>query len=50
MSTLSEGTWKPDKDTERDVAEAKAQTTNAYRFSSQIPGRDGNKKLANQDS
>jgi hypothetical protein len=50
MSTLSEGTWKPDKDTERDVAEAKAQTTNAYRFSSQIPARDGNKKLANQDS
>ncbi|GCE09142.1 hypothetical protein KDAU_64710 [Dictyobacter aurantiacus] len=34
MSTLSEGTWKPDKDTENDVAEAK-KTTNAYRFSFQ---------------
>ncbi|GHO82350.1 hypothetical protein [Dictyobacter formicarum] len=35
MSTLSEGTWKPDKDTENDVAEAK-KTTNAYRFSLQL--------------
>jgi hypothetical protein len=36
MSMLSEGTWKPDKDTESDVAEAK-RTTGAYRFASQIP-------------
>ena len=35
MSMLSEGNWKPDKDTESDVAEAK-RTTNAYRFSSQM--------------
>lgn len=35
MSILSEGNWKPDKETESDVAEAK-RTTNAYRFSSQI--------------
>jgi hypothetical protein len=34
MATLSEGNWKPDKDTESDVAEAK-RTTGAYRFSSQ---------------
>ena len=39
MSTLSEGSWKPGPDTESDVAEAKKQTTNAYRFSSQIPSR-----------
>jgi hypothetical protein len=37
MAVLSEGTWKPDKDTESDVAEAKAKTTSAYRFVSQIP-------------
>jgi hypothetical protein len=36
MATLSEDTWKPDKNTESDVAEAK-RTTSAYRFSSQIP-------------
>jgi hypothetical protein len=36
MAVLSEGTWKPDKDTESDVAEAK-RTTGAYRFASQIP-------------
>jgi len=35
MSTLSEGHWKPDQDTERDVADAK-KTTSAYRFSSQM--------------
>jgi len=35
MSTLSEGNWKPDRDTESDVADAK-KTTSAYRFSSQI--------------
>jgi hypothetical protein len=43
MSTLSEGNWKPDKDTEADVAEAK-RTTSAYRFSSQIsPPQNRNK-------
>ncbi|GCE22216.1 hypothetical protein [Dictyobacter kobayashii] len=42
MSTLSEGTWKPDKDTESDVAEAK-RTTSAYRFSSQIPSHQDGK-------
>lgn len=35
MAALSEGHWKPDPDTEKDVAETK-KTTNAYRFSSQI--------------
>ncbi len=35
MAKLSEGTWKPDADTERDVANAKT-TTNAYRFESQM--------------
>lgn len=35
MSTLSEGHWKPDQDTERDVIDAR-KTTSAYRFSSQI--------------
>ncbi|GHO50820.1 hypothetical protein KSX_89830 [Ktedonospora formicarum] len=34
MATLSEGTWKPDKDTESDVANAK-KTTSEYRFSFQ---------------
>ncbi|GCE15047.1 hypothetical protein [Tengunoibacter tsumagoiensis] len=38
MATLSEGNWKPDRDTESDVIEAK-RTTSAYRFSSQIPSR-----------
>ncbi len=38
MSALSEGNWKPDRDTESDVSEAK-RTTSAYRFSSQIPAR-----------
>ncbi|HEY7415978.1 MAG TPA: hypothetical protein VH593_12345, partial [Ktedonobacteraceae bacterium] len=37
MATLSEGNWKPGKDTESDVAEAKRTTTSAYRFSSQMP-------------
>jgi hypothetical protein len=36
MGVLSEGNWKPDADTERDVVEAK-RTTSAYRFSSQMP-------------
>jgi hypothetical protein len=35
MTTLSDGNWKPDRDTEADVADAK-KTTSAYRFSSQI--------------
>jgi hypothetical protein len=35
MATLSEGHWKPDPDTERDVSDAR-KTTSAYRFSSQI--------------
>jgi len=35
MAILSEGNWKPDRDTENDVAEAK-KTTSAYRFASQI--------------
>jgi hypothetical protein len=35
MTTLSDGNWKPDRDTETDVADAK-KTTSAYRFSSQI--------------
>ncbi len=34
MSLLSEGHWKPEKETESDVIEAKRQT-NAYRFSAQ---------------
>jgi hypothetical protein len=38
MSTLSEGNWKPGRDTESDVDAAK-KTTSAYRFSSQIPAR-----------
>lgn len=42
MSTLSEGTWKPDKDTENDVAEAK-KTTNAYRFSFQLSSQQNDK-------
>jgi hypothetical protein len=44
MSMLSEGTWKPDKDTESDVAEAKAKTTSAYRFSLQIAPHQGRKE------
>jgi hypothetical protein len=39
MATLSEGNWKPEKDTESDVAEAKRTSTSAYRFSSQMPPR-----------
>lgn len=35
MASLSEGQWKPDKETESDVAEAKKQTS-AYRFSAQV--------------
>ncbi len=38
MNTLSEGNWKPDKETESDVAEARRQTS-AYRFSAQLPAR-----------
>jgi hypothetical protein len=37
MQTLSEGNWKPQKETESDVAEAK-KVTSAYRFSAQLPG------------
>jgi len=39
MSSLSEGHWKPNLETERDVADAKRQT-NAYRFSTQMPTKD----------
>jgi len=40
MSALSEGNWKPDRETESDVAEARRQTS-AYRFSAQLPARQG---------
>lgn len=45
MNLLSEGNWKPDPDTERDVEDAK-KTTSAYRFASQISAahKDGDKK------